>query len=474
MIMKTIFCNKYTIRLGGLLIAFSTLISCKKLIEIPGNPPTAVTRQQIFADSATAISAVAGVYSLTPGGGGIPYRDGVFTVVTALSGHEVAYTNSSGDYAQFYNYTVTPVNEEINPLWTAHYAEIYQINDILAGITGNNALSPSFIKQITGEMEFVRAFCYFNMVNLFGGVPLVTTTDYKTNARLPRSTAAAVYTQILTDLNDAAKKLPEAYPSEGHLRPNLYTARALQAKVNLYLGKWQAAYNEADSVIRLGGFGLLENLNDVFLEGSNEAIWHVPILDQYQGSGEAGYFLPYESTTTPSYVITDSLLNQFEPNDLRKTAWLGMNVVNGKDVYFPAKYKDGQPTSPATYYMLLRFAEMYLIRAEAAAQLNNLGQALTDVNFVRNRADLLPSTVDPTSQAAVLAAIVKERRTEMFTEFGSRWFDLNRTRNDTKYPAGGNITKVLRSYNSAKDNLYPIPQTQIQLNNTLSQNPNYH
>lgn len=472
--MKTIFSNKNIIRASALLFTLSTFISCKKLIEIPDNPPTAVTREQIFADSTTALSAVVGVYSLTPGGAGIPYRDGSFTVATSLSGHEIAYTGNSGDYTQFYSYALTPVNEDINRLWIAHYAEIYQVNDVLAGITGNSALSASFIKQITGEMKFVRAFCYFNLVNLFGGVPLVTTTDYRTNARLPRATATAVYTQILTDLNDAVKKLPETYPSAGHLRPNLYTVKALQAKVHLYLGQWQAAYNEADSVIRYGGFGLLANLNDVFLDGSNEAIWQVPILDNNQGSGEAGYFLPYEATTTPSYVVTDSLLNQFEPNDLRKTNWLGLNVVNGNDVYFPAKYKDSRPTSPATYYMLLRFAEMYLIRAEAAAQLNNLGQALTDINFVRGRAGLLPTTADVTSEKEVLAAIVKERRTEMFTEFGSRWFDLNRTMNDTKYPSSGNIINVLSGYNPTKDNLYPISQTQIQLNNTLTQNPNYH
>ncbi|WP_197492261.1 RagB/SusD family nutrient uptake outer membrane protein [Arachidicoccus ginsenosidimutans] len=471
--MEKNFSDKYKIPVGSLLLIFSILVSCKKLIQIPGNPPTNITRQQAFADSATAMTTVAGAYSLTPGGAGLPYQDGSFTFATSLSGREINYAAGYGDVGQFYSYNVTPVNSEVNSIWVAHYKEIYQVNDILANIKDNPNLSASFIRQITGEMEFVRAFCYFNMVNLFGGVPLVTTTDYTTNARLPRATADSVYTQILADLEDAVKKLPATFPSAGHMRPNLYTATALLAKVHLYLGQWQAAYNEADSVIKSGDFSLLSNLNNVFLDGSNEAVWQVPILNIAQGSSEAGNFLPYSNTTTPNYVITDSLLDQFEANDLRKVAWLGVNVVNSQNVYYPAKYKDRYPTTPATDYMLLRYADIILIRAEAAAQLNNLSQAVMDINIIRTRAGLPGTSADPTSQSAVLAAIRKERRTEMFTEFGSRWFDLNRTSADTKYPASTQAPAVLDGWteNAA---LYPIPQTQISLNNTLTQNPGYH
>ena len=472
--MKKLFSHKNKILAGGLLIAFSTLISCKKLIQIPPNPPTQITREQAFADSATAISAVAAVYSYTPGGHGLPYEDGLFILATSLSGHEVAFTGSGEDYSQFYSYNVTPINNEIGSLWATPYSEIYQINDILGNITNNNNLSASFIKQITGEMKVVRAFCYFNMVNLFGGVPLVTTTDYATNAQSPRASASEIYAQILADLNDAVKKLPASYPSTGHARPNLYTAIALQAKVHLYQGQWQAAYNEADSVIRSGLYDITTTpLSDVFLDGSAEAIWQVPIEDAYGGSGDALDFIPYSSDQTPNFVVTDSLLNQFEAGDMRLANWMGVNVVNGQNVYYPAKYKDKSPTSPPTDYMMIRLGEIYLVRAEAAAQLNNLNGALADVNTIRQRAGLGTSTADATSQAAVLAAVRKERRTELFTEWGSRWFDLNRTVNDTKYPASGQAPQVLAGW-QANDALYPLPQAQIQLNSHLTQNPGYH
>lgn len=465
-----LFSNTHKIFAVALLVASGTLASCKKLIEIPVNPPTQVLRGQVFADSATTTTAVAGVYSFTPGGQGLPYIDGLFTITTALSGHEISSVD--GDRAQFFNYNLNPVNGDLASLWKAPFSEIYQVNDILAGITGNSNLSVSFVKQITGEMKVVRALCYFNMVNLFGGVPLVTTTDYSINARLPRATATAIYAQVLADLNDAVKKLPTTYPSSGQVRANFYTAQALLAKVHLYQGNWKAAYDEADSVITQGGFRLETDLKNVFLDGSQEAIWQVPIQNQYQGTGEAMNFIPYSSNQTPNYVVTDSLLNQFESGDMRMSNWLGVNIVNGKPVYYPAKYRDLRPTNPKTGYVLLRLAEMYLIRAEAAAQLGNLSGALADVNTLRDRADLDPSTADETSQTAVLAAIRKERRTEMCFEFGSRWFDLNRTITDTKYPANGQAPMVLAGW-QPNFAIYPLPLLQLQLNNALNQNPGY-
>ncbi|MDB5157988.1 MAG: RagB/SusD family nutrient uptake outer membrane protein [Mucilaginibacter sp.] len=483
--MKKIFSNKNRILAGGLLIAFSTLASCKKLIEIPANPPTQITRAQAFADSATAISAVAGVYTYTvsSNNNGIPYYSGYYDVATALSGNEVSYTSTEDD-GQFNSYNLNAKNSHLNDLWTTPYAEIYQVNDVLAGITNNSHLSASFIKQVTGEMEVVRAFVYFYQANLFGGLPLVTTTDYKISATLPRSSRADVYKQVLTDLNNATTKLTADYASypatytggplvsSGHARPNLYTAVALKAKVNLYLGNWQAAYTEADSVIQHGGFTLESDPNKIFLDGSAEAIWQVPILDSYSGSGDARNFVPYGGT--PAYPVTDSLLNSFEPGDLRKSDWLAFNVVGGKNVYYPFKYKDKAPTTPATGFVLLRFAEMYLIRAEAAIQLNNnLNVVVADINAIRQRAGLAPATVTASSsQTALLAAVRQERRIELCFEFGNRFFDLSRTAGDNKYPITGQAPAVLAGW-QPDFSIYPVPQTQIELNNTLVQNPGY-
>jgi hypothetical protein len=149
--------------------------------------------------------------------------------------------------------------------------------------------------------------------------------------------------------------------------------------------------------------------------------------------------------------------------------WLGQVIVNGDTLYYPYKYKNVNPTGNATTedYMILRLAEQYLIRAEASAELGNGVSALADVNIVRARAGLAPSTANPGSQTAVLAAIMHERQIELFTEWGNRWYDLKRT---------GTAAAVLgaeKTGYTANAALYPVPLTQLQDDVNLRQNPGY-
>lgn len=465
--MKKIFFDVHKIAIGLLLIALS-FASCKKLIEIPANPPSAITQQEQFADSSTTMTAIAGVYTYNAGNG-FAYSDGTLTSSCALSADELSYAQTD-DAQQFYSYNLTPLNNEIINLWGIPYQSIYQVNAVLNGITGNSALSASFQKQITGEMEVVRALYYFNMVNLFGGVPLVTSTAYSATSRLPRASVAAIYTQVIADLTDAKKKLRVAYPSTGRARPNLYTAVALLAKVNLYESNWQSAYNEADSVIKSGIYSVNNvPLTGVFLDGSNEAIWQIPAKQAYAEVADARVFIPYNSQVTPNFLLTPALLSAFEAGDQRLQNWVGRKVSAGKTFFYPYKYKNIQPsdTSATEDQMILRLSEMHLIRAEAAAHLNNLPQALADVNIIRARAGLTASTANVTSQTAVLNAVMHERQVELFCEWGNRWFDLKRT---------GTAATVLGAEKTgfnANAALYPLPQAQIQLNNLLTQNPGY-
>lgn len=451
----------------GLLLVAASFTSCKKLIEIPANPPSFITQQQQFADSATAITAVAGVYAYNIGNG-FAYSDAGLTYSTGLSADELSYAQTN-DNQQFYSYTLTPLNSSIINLWSYPYQSIYQVNAVLDGITNNGGLSASFQKQITGEMEVVRALYYFNLVNLFDGVPLVTTTNYNANERIPRATADAIYAQVKTDLANARKKLTPAYPSAGRVRPNLYTAIALLAKVNLYEGNWQNAYNGADSVIKSGIYSVTNTpLNGTFLHDSNEAIWQLPANQGYYGVTDAQYFVPNYPGAVPNYLLTAPLLNAFETGDQRRQVWVGSATVNGDTLYYPYKYKNvSASTTPTEDKMILRLAEMYLIRAEAAAHLNNLTQALADVDIIRARAGLTASTANPASQAAVLDAVMHERQVELFCEWGNRWYDLKRT---------GTAAEVLGAEKtgfSANAALYPIPQSQILLDNLLKQNPGY-
>ena len=469
--MKTRSFNKNIFGAGYVLIMVGLLASCKKLVEIPANPPSFITREQQFADSTSVMSVVAGVYTYNQAKG-FGYSDGNFTIATGLSADELSTTQGASDQPQFYNYSLTPINSSIIALWQYPYQGLYQVNDVLEGIANNDKLSASFVNQITGEMKVLRALYYFNLVNIFGGVPLVTSTDYRVNSRLPRASVDAVYTQIVADLSDALNKLSPDYPSGVRYRPNLYTAKALLAKVYLYQGKWQAAYDEAYDIIGSNIYSLTEvPLNEVFLDGSEEAIWQIPAKNFYEQTAEAQNFIP-SGGTTPRYLVTPFLLNKFEAGDQRRHRWVGTRGVNGNPRSYPCQDRNRQATDlPLEGYMILRLAEVLLIRAEAAARLNNLAGALSDIDIIRERAGLEGSTADVTSQEAVLNAVMHERQVELCFEWGNRWFDLKR--NVTPSTSAATLLNAEKAGYTPEAALYPIPQEQRDLNTALNQNEGY-
>jgi hypothetical protein len=450
------------------------LTACKKLIQIPPNPPTEISTSEQFADSATAMTAMAGVYDYpTNQGMGFTFNDGLLSLCTGLSSDELIIgSNAQAPFLQFLQYGVTPLNAKVSPLWNDPYTGIYPVNAVISGVGASSGLSASLKTQLTGELELVRALYYFDLVNLFGAVPLVTTIDYNISSKIGRTSVDSVKAQIMTDLQAAGQALPVSYPSPGHLRPNLYTVKALLAKVELYQKNWQAAYDAADTIIQSGLYSLAPDLNSVFLDGSAEAIWQLPATGQNDITTDANNFVPQTNGTAPNYPLTSYLVNAFEPGDQRLQNWTGMAVVSagsGNDtLYYPYKYKNVSPYSAPTTedFMIFRLAEQYLIHAEAAAELGNLGTAISDLNTVRARAGL--GATMAASQADVLTAIMHERQVELFTEWGNRWFDLNRT------GTAGTVLNAEKGGFQPYMALYPVPFPQIQVNSLLGQNPGYN
>ncbi len=306
---------------------------------------------------------------------------------------------------------------------------------------------------------------YFYLLNLYGGIPIVATTDYNVNAILPRSSVYSVYDFIIQDLTDARKVLKPSYPSAGRARPNLYTADALLARVYLYKGQYEQADAMASEIINSGNYSLVD-LNSVFLDGSNEAIWQLPAVGTSYQTSEGYTFIPSSTFLAPAFQITNSLIDSFEQGDQRKTAWISPWTTNaGVNYNFPYKYKKRTLDTPQEGYVVFRLAEQYLIRAEALAQQNKLDSARADLNAIRTRAGLANSTAS--SQAQILKAVMHERQTELFCEWGNRWFDLKRT---------GAIDAVLGAVKPGWQSdaaLLPISNTEILNDPFLTQNPGY-
>jgi hypothetical protein len=239
------------------------------------------------------------------------------------------------------------------------------------------------------------------------------------------------------------------------------------ARTYLYQNNWSEAANEATEIINSGQYNLLSNLDEIFLANSNEAIWQLVPAEPLFNTNEPRFFIPSKSSTSrPSYTITPGLFNAFEPGDLRKDSWVGSKTVSGNVYNYPRKYKIRDIGLPLTEYnMVIRYAEILLIRAEAGARQNKLEEAKDDLNLIRSRAGL--SLITTADQPSLITAIEQERRIELFAEWGHRWFDLKRT---------GRATEVLPPLKPAwqpSDLLLPIPQNERLRNPLLTQNPGY-
>lgn len=251
------------------------------------------------------------------------------------------------------------------------------------------------------------------------------------------------------------------------MRPNKWAATALLARVYLYNKDWANAQAQSNAVISANIYTPLPSLDNAFLANNTEAIWQLKPVNLSYNTYE-GLLIPPSLTTLPSYPLSNSLIQSFEAGDNRLTSWTGIAVVAGNNYYFPYKYKIRDGSTQTEYYTVLRLSEQYLIRAEAEANGagNGINAALIDLNVIRNRAGLA-NYGGLTDQTSVLAAIAHERQVELFAEWGHRFFDLKRT---GKINSVLGIAKLNWQPNAA---LWPIPITQINANNSLTQNPGY-
>lgn len=451
-------------------LIFTGIISfagCKKYVEIPP-PQNQLVAQLVFSDDKTATATVAGLYS-NLNAFNSSFANYISNFLPASGADEFFYTLSTADLDEFRDDNLTSANTNINNLWSSTYGYIYHANAIIEGLTATTAVSSAVKKQLMSEAKFVRAFCYFYMVNYFGDVPLILNTDYKTNTSLPRTKADDVYAAIITDLTDAQTDISDAYPNTERTRANKAVVTSLLARVYLYREQWSKAETEATKVIVDTKYQLLTDLTKIFLKGSNETVWQLQTVNTSTAgvnTWEGFSIVPTTVGGASTYNVYNTFFNAFEALDKRKSVWMNSYTIASGTFYYPYKYKIRTKSPVEEYSMVLRFAEQYLIRAEARAKQDNLAGAKADLDVIRVRAGLavLPSNL---SKDATLLAVEQERRIELFAEWGHRWFDLRRT--------GRSITVLgaIKTGFLATDLWYPIPLSARNTNPNLTQNAGY-
>lgn len=442
--------------------------ACKKFVEIPP-PDNQLSSNLVFTDDKTAEAAVVGLYS-SMNAYNSSFANYMGNFLPAFSTDDFKYALSSATLNEFSENNLLPSNTYVRYLWNPVYGYIYHANAILEGIAGTDQLTEAGRNQFIGETKFLRAFYYFYLVNFFGDVPLILNTDYKTNTSLPRTDKADVYDAILDDLLDAQSKLVDDYPAAERVRANKAAATALLARVYLYLQQWDKAEAEATKVINDNRYRLPDDLNNVFLKTSEEAILQLQAINKSTAgvnTWEGFSIVPFAVGSRSYYNLYDSFLDAFEPGDERKNAWTNSYTIASGTFYYPYKYKIRTASTVQEYSMVLRLAEQYLIRAEARAQQNDLDNAKDDVDAIRDRAKL-PLLPDNLSKEEMLLAIEQERRMELFGEWGHRLFDLRRT---------GRAMTVLSPIKpdlQETDLYYPIPLDAMKTNPNLEQNEGYN
>jgi len=454
-----------------MVFAFWSLVSCDDFVKV--DPPrTQLIKSTVFTSDATALAAVSDIYFQLAGA--TSFAGGNFTSISfvmSINADEqlnfyVGAPVSTVEYQQLADNVVLPNNSRVSAFWSQPYQVIYKSNAIIEGAQQSSGMSENIRKQVEGEARFFRAFCLFYLVNIFGDVPLITTTDYRTNATMTRTPVAEIYTQIIDDLLLAKELLVNNYTASNNerVRVSKGAATALLARAYLFNGDWVNAEIQASDLMNdTELYALNTDLSLVFRASNNkEPIWQ--LWRNTTPMDRATFFLPAGG---PNYgVLRTEFVSDFEETDQRRL-WIESRIINEVEYFYAYKYAAFGTTPPLDYSTVFRLAEQFLIRAEARAQLNKISEAQEDINAIRHRAGL-PDT-QAADKNALLQAIELERKHELFTEWGHRWFDLKRT---------GRVDEVLSTIKAQwtpTAALYPIPEIQILNNPSMKnqQNPGY-
>lgn len=453
-------------RLLSVFLLCRLFVCCDDFVAID-NPNSQLTASTVFESKATANAAIADLYGQMRENGFLSGKSTGLTHLLGIYSDElVNYNNATVDISTFYTNGLLASNTYISSAWSNAYKHIYAANMACEKLILSTSLSEANRNQFMGEALFIRSLNHFYLMWLFGNVPYVTGTDYRQNNRAERMSQEALTQHIIADLENAAQLLPDIYITPDKARANKAVVKAFLARVYLYSKRWMEASNAASYVLNQTESYQLEPMFDsAFLRGSRATIWQLAPAYEGRNTSEGAFFI-FESIPPHNVSLSEALYQAFEPGDLRKDHWI-RSLSDGINMwYHPYKYKERNDTGTTVECsVLLRLSEQYLIRSEARLKQGDLNGAKQDLNTIRNLAGLPNTTV--VNEQEVLEAILNERRVELFTEQGHRFFDLKRN-------GMLDITLSLKPGWNSTDVLWPLPQNELLINPLLEpQNPGY-
>nr|WP_199156171.1 RagB/SusD family nutrient uptake outer membrane protein [Pedobacter sp. ASV2] len=449
-----------------LLIVQNFLVSCEQLIET--DPPNnQVSTQQVFEDPQMANAALAGLYSglwsnsLISGG-----NNGMGVLLGSYADElDCYYTGVNNGAKDIYLNQQLPSNTLIESSWNNSYKYIHYANSIIYGVENSHSLKQEDRNRIKGEALLMRSLLYFYLQGIFNEIPYTTTTDYQINAQLNKLTKDEMLQKLESDLTDASNLLTDDYRSPERTYPNRKVAQIMLTKIYLLNHQWIKAEILAKEIIQSPLYQFENDITKVFNNNGLHILWQLKPQNSSDGTQEAEIF--YFANAAPNaYALSPNLVSAFSDADLRKSNWMTTVTDNQHIWYRPVKYKNMDGTNSNEYSIIFRLEEVYFILAEALANQNKITEALPYLNATRLRAGLnsLPSTIQKNE---FLEELFQEKRRELFTEFGSRFFDLKRQ------GLLNNLATVKPNW-KIYHNAWPLPQQELLLNPNLNpQNQGY-
>jgi len=398
------------------------------------------------------------------------------------------------DYQNLEGLNFADNNRYFGAQWSTLWLLITRANLVITRLE-ESTIPQADKTRIMAEAKFLRGFGYFQLARSFGGVPLILAAQTAASPTDVASTPAAqVFAQVVKDLTEAAAGLPAKWNNDNIGRANKGAALGYLAYTNMYLKQWPAAAKATEDLFAIGTYALesdYRKLFDIQNENNEESVFEVQYRftqigwgpsrnGHYQATRQAprgvgDKFAPMGGWGV--YVPTQELVDAFEPGDTRRAT----TILGPGETYFGFKMI---PTATSTGYAFtkhwigpnindhsglnltqLRFAEVLLNYAEILNELNRTAEAYPFINRVRARAKLAPLTVGSKQQA--MDAIMRERRVETFAEFNT-WYDLTRTGRAAAF-----VKKEYGRTLAPHMTIFAIPQSELDLNTALKQNPGY-
>jgi len=447
--------------LGGLVIAQG----CTKKLEL--NPTSAIDANTALSTDADVEGAIIGAYSILAGGALYGTNLIMIPDLQAAEGY-LSWRGTFQGQRQISLKNMTRDNPEASRTWIAAYRAINMANIVLAKL---NVVKDADLKnRLEGEALFIRGIMHFELVRLYAkpwgatadnshlGVVIKTKATFNEEPVDPRSTVKAVYDQVISDLTNAAAKLPD---ERDGIRADKYVALAFLARVYLQQSDYAKALQAANTVIQSGNYAMNDDITEVFHKDlTDESIWEIEQdVQNNAGTSNDGMATFYASIPgigrADVRIDVNFVANTYEAGDLRKTEWYYIGTGARPGNTYSAKWTAFEQNLP-----IIRLAEMYLIRAECNLRLGtNVGDTpANDLAQIRNPARVgLPVIANPT-----LNDVLLERIRELAFE-GVRIHDIKRLKQSTGTFAWNSDLLV-----------FPIPQREVDASRgVIVQNPGY-